>query len=1217
MAAAEDTDGDRVIEIVSAGALYRGGDWERLYWSCSRGKDRYPYPVGYQTVRHFSGISYTMEIQQGSRGPVFLVTSTEGDSATGQTPDIAWKNFQKKTGAKVRNWQRRRSFPQKIDGAEGDLTSNKQLIYIWLIVVHLILFGFKNASVQRLLRELIIDSTGAVVLNLPCPVTSDAASPSTNKDAADVSDAEDLPGCLDKTGGTAKRSMKPSQMEGASKRVHYQDSFASVDNCSESAQANANEGGPASKARLQDVSESRCLLPLLEEIPDNSKHTLVDDNLGEPPPSSSQQVGFSSGYSYLSSENSDLESAEKEVAKSMMSILLPQAIPLLKKSNKKKNKQKKNNKFSASVRTASAHNPSDHGCQGVTVPTTIVGGTNRNSSETYVYGGSLCDMVKHGSAHDDFTNDESVFKLDEMKDVVADSFEDDAQIWGANTSKPTGVHDHESDDACSREPNENSKVLDGKIAGYAEHFECQVGVHNSTITPDVVYDHEKGQYILSDSLLACLEEEFGGEDSSYPANYNQCNSDVEQMQVEQQFKDPTNCMKDGSSVSMDLPYNKNIDNGLVDVCAQASARHGPAVSSIGECLPNVLQAPVHSDEHNDTGKWSKFPVCSTLIGPTPSKAKSSLSLMRDEQHHTEVPAVNQKENRFYDVNDKCRKFDDPLAKSMSSCNSDDAEFVDKYVAFESSGKGKYSNDGSKRVNTITAWPVGDRTKAGKGNPLGKVQECQAQCRNGNETTMMYVGCESNVCEHIPPKGEHNIFHHQPHHTLSSSNNTSGLVSKYTETPARGSDHHLEFVGCYLHPMPVLSIMLNTKKHSSLYICVLCGFLEGCQRFLYVYTITPKDQQDAPPCFVGYTPLLLPSLEQSSTGKFLFGRSGVQFTPDGQFLVLLSSIRIPFCRMQSIDCSCSVCKLDGFEDNSLKIVSVNFGYVSLVTKLIPCGTVSCILICEPNYIVAAEDSRNLHIWKMVTGWSRIYEEYVIPSLGNEGPSILELRRMSKSNSLIVGHDGAGSFSLWDISKRTLVATFTAPGNIVFQILPVGFCSLQEDIIRAPVDDLENRLREITVRDMSREKDRESFLMPPREDIAVWVLVSSASVAEYQHDLRAKEHNAQWRLALLAKKRIFMGNILDPRATAVDASGNYGFAGTYEGLLYTWELSSGRKLASTQCINGGRVSCIAFDAKSGVVAVADDGCQLLLYTQKNQKEVLSSDAEGRGKMGTCWE
>ncbi|KAL6596969.1 hypothetical protein ACP70R_047103 [Stipagrostis hirtigluma subsp. patula] len=83
------------------------------------------------------------------------------------------------------------------------------------------------------------------------------------------------------------------------------------------------------------------------------------------------------------------------------------------------------------------------------------------------------------------------------------------------------------------------------------------------------------------------------------------------------------------------------------------------------------------------------------------------------------------------------------------------------------------------------------------------------------------------------------------------------------------------------------------------------------------------------------------------------------------------------------------------------------------------------------------------------------------------------------------------------------------------------------------------------------------MPPREDIAVWVLVSSASVDEYQHDLQANEHNARWMLALLAKKRIFVGNILDPRATAVDACGNYGFAGTYGGQLCTWELSSGKK------------------------------------------------------------
>jgi hypothetical protein len=108
----------------------------------------------------------------------------------------------------------------------------------------------------------------------------------------------------------------------------------------------------------------------------------------------------------------------------------------------------------------------------------------------------------------------------------------------------------------------------------------------------------------------------------------------------------------------------------------------------------------------------------------------------------------------------------------------------------------------------------------------------------------------------------------------------------------------------------------------------------------------------------------------------------------------------------------------------------------------------------------------------------------------------------------------------------LATFTSAGNIVFQILPVGFCSLQ-DIIHAPVDDIDKKLREIGISGMSRKIDQDHFMMPPRDDIGVWVLISSASVAEYQYDLRTKEHNPRWRLALLAKKRVVMGNILDTR------------------------------------------------------------------------------------------
>jgi hypothetical protein len=101
------------------------------------------------------------------------------------------------------------------------------------------LFGFNNASVQRLLRELIVDATGVVGQKLPCPLVAVTASPSSNKDTTDVCNVQGV--CSDKTSRIAKRIMTPSQMESSSRRVHYHDTSPSIANSSESTQGNANE----------------------------------------------------------------------------------------------------------------------------------------------------------------------------------------------------------------------------------------------------------------------------------------------------------------------------------------------------------------------------------------------------------------------------------------------------------------------------------------------------------------------------------------------------------------------------------------------------------------------------------------------------------------------------------------------------------------------------------------------------------------------------------------------------------------------------------------------------------------------------------------------------------------------------------------------------------------------------------------------------------------
>ncbi|KAK9154026.1 hypothetical protein Sjap_001506 [Stephania japonica] len=136
------------LEIISIGVLYDGSSWDKKYWSCSRGKDRYPYPVGYSAVRIHSGVKYRMEIQEGPKGPLFVITSTDGESCSGQTPDIAWEAFQKKgvPRAKLGNGKR---FSCKIDGTE--------------------LFGLKNPLVQRFLRELMANVNGIAHENSTSP----------------------------------------------------------------------------------------------------------------------------------------------------------------------------------------------------------------------------------------------------------------------------------------------------------------------------------------------------------------------------------------------------------------------------------------------------------------------------------------------------------------------------------------------------------------------------------------------------------------------------------------------------------------------------------------------------------------------------------------------------------------------------------------------------------------------------------------------------------------------------------------------------------------------------------------------------------------------------------------------------------------------------------------------------------------------------------------
>lgn len=69
----------------------------------------------------------------------------------------------------------------------------------------------------------------------------------------------------------------------------------------------------------------------------------------------------------------------------------------------------------------------------------------------------------------------------------------------------------------------------------------------------------------------------------------------------------------------------------------------------------------------------------------------------------------------------------------------------------------------------------------------------------------------------------------------------------------------ELVGCYLHPLPVLSLLVCTTGED-IHICVLCGLRVNKDRTLFIYKIATQEPRVGYPSFVGHTSVTLPTLK---------------------------------------------------------------------------------------------------------------------------------------------------------------------------------------------------------------------------------------------------------------------------------------------------------------------------------------------------------------------
>ncbi|KAL3511024.1 hypothetical protein ACH5RR_030425 [Cinchona calisaya] len=1065
------------LEIISIGKLYAGA-WERKYWSSSRGKDRYPYPVGFKAVRTQNGVTYRMEICEGVKGPLFTISSNDGLSCSGQTPDIAWDSFQKKSCSRVKFWHGKR-FSCTIDGIE--------------------FFGFKNAFVQRLLRELVANVGGTAEQNLLLSgFCNEASETRVPIQLTEFSLDNDMLPDLAKPRVTGKRSRKEkiiklvSKSETDLKRVRTQnrDHDADPSSCGMMSQADnndrfssiiptsqeENEGSLLRSTKLESmIEEEELLASVRDHLPSNSfdasDHFTVDDDFPQ-----EQSKPVNSGSSTSIGHEGNLPKNSESLDRSKISV-----VPL----------------FNCSI---------------------------REDEE----GESICPKTFHDS---------------EL--CVPDTL-DNPPGYSSNSFPHQVNKEVHTEDSCKLEDViATDLAIPEVLATESESLrEDEMGTSNSNASSEKGDSDSVGQEIAKSMMTVLLPR-------ALPllktfSRKKKKNVKPSEMSTHITMAEHDKIDKVASPVR-ELKENPELDQNKK---ASVSVRNHEDDC----CIKSVVPDSFDCDESGNLA-YKKLCLLETSDRKTSIHCKTELLLEHGIDECNDSSSKTSLGFTFPSKKDTFRNVSkNSLCAVKQPAEDDTKTFPD------------YSED---ILDPTTSFLDQELADFDMPTPSSLIQR---------------VSCSDDVAQKQEVKDSSKV-------------NNSGTWKHNAKL-----QDVLKLVACYVHPMPILALLLSTVG-DKIYVCVICGSLAREDKVLFIYNAPVTGEKTGYPSFVGHASVILPMSEDAlGSNQIAVDSSGLQFTPDGQSLVLLNSIKMPCCREGNIHCPCPSCCLDFFERNAVKIVHVKVGYVSVVNKLKTAQNVRCILVCEPNHLVAAENNGKIYLWVMDSTWSSQMEECHLPVPEN-WTSLTELKKIPNSASLIIGHNGFGEFSLWDIQKRILVSKFSAPSTTISKCVPISLFQWQRKGTVPPHSNQAELINEVLDATKMWFSRGDSELVQPidSEDLAIWLIISTVSHPEFQCGYQSGDWEmdsaGSWRLALLVKNMVVIGSPLDLRASATGASVGHGIIGRSDGLVYMWELSTGIKVSNLYQFKGSGVSCIATDnSTSGALAVASDGGELLVYTYR---------------------
>ncbi|CAI9756151.1 unnamed protein product [Fraxinus pennsylvanica] len=1083
------------LEIVSIGKIY-SGPWDKKYWSSSRGKDRCPYPIGYKISRTLNGVTYKMEILEGLKGPLFMIMSSDGKSCSGQTPDIALESFQKKSCSRIKSLHGKR-FSCKTDGLE--------------------FFGFKNAFVQRLLRELVANDGGTA-----------GQSSSTSNSRIEASDTVHEIQCTEprKHPDLLPNSEKPRVTgKGSSKGKNIKVKPLIEANFEQHQPQNCMQNAEASNTRQRDqrnhdndnpltfaASNKVCGISNSSEVTTGPNSESVVEN---------EKCLFSAERG-LQSHSTDISDHFK------LGDLLPQETELI-------NSENHLSKMAVDVP------------EGKELPnlTTITEVQEFNNSIPENEDGVT--LVQH---------DKPIFNTDfcapDTFDIAGDSF-------------------------SYSDPNEHMKV--------------NCNARDDTIATDVAIS----EVLVTDSLP---------EDETGTSNASSEKSDIDSVGQEIAKSMMTVLLpralpllktfsrkKKKSTTPSEMPLymqkenntsvgfvrehikNSNLERACTGYDSIVSTS-GITESVVPDSFDNDESRCTSINQHNlfpDTAKEEDSPVRPIAVRDHEINMHSQLQMAVNEEPQEDISTTGS--NLMGKISSSIR----PPAEEIN-VNSKRARVCRKSMI----------EAPTSAAPQMRCAPFTEHTLCRDFKNVSSTEKSEASFAKKFHSANFADFDNSFSLLQIPSTSCRNVVSENKEMKDDPRSNFQGDVNLNDKPQGL-----LKRVACYNHPMPI-SMVLLTVKENEIYICVICGSLEQKESTLFVYKALKNAEKMGFPSFVGHASIELPSYKDAFGRDIAIDSSRLQFSPDAQSLVLLNSIKTPCCREGKLHCSCPHCTSEFSEKNAVKIVRVQTGYVTIETILRTTQGVCCLLVCEPSFLLAAEEGGKLNLWVMNARWSAHKEESNLPTLDCVFPCLVELKRIPKSTILVVGHNGFGDFGLWDIDKRILVSKFSARGTFI-HCVPVGMFRWQSK----GEHNSKKLTDEIMIRCFyTKSPMGENHILPVQnKDMAVWLLISTLSDTNSQccQSSGGGQTNLArcWRLALLVKNMVIMGRTLDTGIAAVATV--RGIFGRCDGLVYTWDLSTGNMLENLHHFKGTRVSCISTDnTDSGALAIASEG-QLLVYVR----------------------